>query len=133
MISQDDMTITYRPLADGDCDFCVRVHHLAMREYVEPLWGWNEAQQDLLALDFLKHRDAVHEIVLIDGVPLGYVSYQLRTDGLFLNKLYLHPKYHGKGYGSEILQRIVRLAPSTSIPIQLSVLVTNPRARTFYE
>ena len=31
------MMITYRPMAAGDREFCVRVHHLSMRAYVEPL------------------------------------------------------------------------------------------------
>ena len=44
------MPMTYRPLAAGDRDFCVRVHHLAMRRYVEPPWGWDEPRQDRLAL-----------------------------------------------------------------------------------
>jgi hypothetical protein len=33
------MIVTYRPIAVTDHDFCIRVHHLSMREYVEPLWG----------------------------------------------------------------------------------------------
>ena len=38
------MMITYRPLAVRDREFCVRVHHLSVRAYVEPIWGWNEAR-----------------------------------------------------------------------------------------
>ena len=127
------MALTYRPLATCDRDFCVLVHHLAMRAYVEPLWGWNEAQQDRLALEFLDHRDAIHEVVLADGSPIGYLSYQHRHDCLFLNKLHLHPEYHNKEFGSEILLRMIRRADSAAVPIALSVLTTNLRARVFYE
>jgi RimJ/RimL family protein N-acetyltransferase len=127
------MALTYRPVAAGDREFCVLVHHLAMRAYVEPLWGWDEAQQDRLALEFLDHRDAIHEIVLADGSPIGYLSYQNRHDRLCLNKLHLHPQYHNRGFGSEILLRMIRRADSAAVPIELSVLTTNPRARAFYE
>ena len=60
------MTITYRAVTAGDRAFCVRVHHLAMRAYVEPMWGWNEVLQDTLALEFLEHRNATHEIAVSD-------------------------------------------------------------------
>src|SRR5262245_28324775 len=125
-------SLTYRPLTADDSEFCVRVHHLAMREYVEPLWGWDEAAQDAWALDFLKHRDVTHEIVLINDRPIGYISYQQTGDCLLLHKLYLHPDYHSKGLGSQILRRMIRLADSVSTPVQLSVLTTNHRARSFY-
>jgi GNAT superfamily N-acetyltransferase len=127
------MALTYRPLATRDRDFCVLVHHLAMRAYVEPLWGWDEARQDRLALEFLDHHDAIHEVVQADGSPIGYLSYQHGHDRLILNKLYLHPQYHNKGFGSEILLRMIRRADSAAVPIELSVLTTNPRARVFYE
>jgi GNAT superfamily N-acetyltransferase len=127
------MALTYRPLATRDRDFCVLVHHLAMRAYVEPLWGWDEARQDRLALEFLDHHDAIHEVVQADGSPIGYLSYQHGHDRLILNKLYLHPQYHNKGFGSEILLRMIRRADSAAVPIELSVLSTNPRARVFYE
>jgi ribosomal protein S18 acetylase RimI-like enzyme len=127
------MALTYRPLATRDRDFCVLVHHLAMRAYVEPLWGWDETQQDRLALEFLGHRDAIHEVVLADGSPIGYLSYQHGHDRLTLNKLHLHPEYHNKGFGSEILLRMIRRADSAAVPIELSVLTTNLRARVFYE
>jgi GNAT superfamily N-acetyltransferase len=127
------MMIAYRPLADGDRDFCVRVHHLSMRAYVEPIWGWDEAQQDILALEFLEHRNAIHEIALLGEVPIGYLSYQDKADTLFLNQLSLHPDQQGQGHGSKIMARLVRMARSGRKPIQLSVLTTNPRARALYE
>jgi GNAT superfamily N-acetyltransferase len=125
--------ITYRPLVASDKEFCVRVHHLAMRAYVEPLWGWAQAQQDILAVEFFEHRNAIHEIALLSEVPIGYLSYQDKSDALFLNKFYLHPDHQGQGHGSEIMARLVGMAHSGRKQIELSVLTTNPRARAFYE
>lgn len=127
------MTITYRPLAAGDHEFCVRLHHLAMRAYVEPLWGWNEALQDERALEALGRRDGSHEIVLLNENPIGYLSYQDRPECVLLNELYLHPHYQGQGHGREIMVRLISMAHSSRKPIELSVLTTNPQARRFYE
>src|SRR6266571_6002914 len=44
-------------LAANGWDFCVRVHHLAMRAYVGPLCGWNEAQQASTRLYRAPHGD----------------------------------------------------------------------------
>jgi ribosomal protein S18 acetylase RimI-like enzyme len=127
------MTITYRPLTPADHEFCVRVHHLAMRAYVEPLWGWNEALQSQRALESLARPDAVHEIALLNEMPLGYLSYEDRPESLFLDELYLHPDHQAQGHGGEIMSRLIAMAHSRRKPIELSVLTTNPRARRFYE
>jgi GNAT superfamily N-acetyltransferase len=127
------MTVTYRPLTSGDHAFCVRVHHLAMRSYVEPLWGWNEALQDQRVLESLARDEAVHEIVLFNEAPIGYLSHEDRPEFIFLNELYLHPDYQAQGHGGKIVSRLIAMAHSRRKPIELSVLRTNPRARRFYE
>ncbi len=127
------MAITYRPLTASDRDFCVRVHHLAMRRYVEPLWGWDEAQQDRLAHAEIADRHAIHEVALIGATPIGYLSYQDLSDVLFLDTLFLHPDHQGRGHGAQIVARLIALAGSRRKPIELSVLATNPRAQAFYE
>lgn len=50
--ARQEMIVSYRPIAVTDHDFCIRVHHLSMRAYVEPLWGWNEPLQDNWRLNF---------------------------------------------------------------------------------
>jgi ribosomal protein S18 acetylase RimI-like enzyme len=127
------MAISYRPFVAGDRDFCVRVHHLAMRRYVEPLWGWSEALQNQRALESLERRDAAHEIVLLNEVPIGYLCYEDRPEFLFLSELYLHPDHHRQGHGSEIMRKLIAMAQSRQKPIELSVLTTNPSARRFYK
>jgi GNAT superfamily N-acetyltransferase len=126
------MAITCRPLAGNDRDFCVRVHHLAMRSYIEPLWGWDEARQDRLAREEIADPHAIHEIALVDATPIGYLSYQDLPDVLYLDTLFLHPDHQGRGHGSAIMARLIAHAHSRRKPLELSVLATNPRARAFY-
>src|SRR5271155_5224493 len=121
------MTITFRPVTAADHEFCFSVHHLSMRAYVEPLWGWDEALQDMKVLESIERRDAIHEIALATGTPIGYLSLQLKTEVLFLHELYLHPDHQGQGHGSEILSRLIGLH-SARKTAELSVLTTNPRA-----
>lgn len=127
------MVLSYRHLVPGDRDFCVRAHHLAMRAYVEALWGWDEAVQDRLAWEALRKSDATHEIALLGNTPIGYLSYGETPEHLFLRQLYLHPAHQGQGHGSAILSRLMAHAASANQPVELSVLTTNPRARAFYE
>jgi GNAT superfamily N-acetyltransferase len=127
------MPVTYRPLVPQDWAYCIKVHHLAMRAYVEAIWGWDENQQDEWAVEFFRHREAIHEIALVSEEPIGYLSYEDMDDDLVLEQLYLHPDHQGQGYGSEILSRLIGLAHSVGKPLSLSVLTTNPRARAFYE
>lgn len=129
--SEAPLALSYRPVAPDDRDYCIEVHHRAMRSYVEPLWGWDEAAQDRLAWDALRETGARHEIVLIGDSPIGYLSYLETPAHLFLRQLYLHPAHQGHGHGSAILSRLIARGPSAK-PMELSVLTTNPRARAFY-
>jgi GNAT superfamily N-acetyltransferase len=103
-----------------------------MRAYVEPLWGWDAARQDRLALAEIDDRHAIHEIALVDTTPIGYLSYQDLSDVLFLDTLYLHPDHQGRRHGGSIMARLIARAHGGGKPIELSILTANPRARMFY-
>lgn len=41
------MTVyTLRPATAEDYDFLFALHRAAMREYIEPIWGWHEEWQE---------------------------------------------------------------------------------------
>lgn len=71
----------------------------------------------------------VHDEVFVaeegDAI-LGFAA----LHGEFLEHLYVHPKYHGRGVGSRLLAQVIGLRPEG---FRLWVFQKNKQARRFYE
>lgn len=64
----------------------------------------------------------------------GYISFQLRDNYLFLSKIYVHPKFQGKGIGQAALQFVENYAKEQGADfIQLTVNKYNTRTIAIYE
>jgi GNAT superfamily N-acetyltransferase len=119
------MTISLRTAIEADKPFLSRLEEVCMREYVVALWGaWRPRPDDKLVLEG-------HRIVVEHQDDIGCIATALRPDHIWLDKLYLLPSAQRRGVGGEIMRMLISDAEAASLPIKLSVLVTNP-ALVFY-
>jgi len=120
---------TLRPVVLADRGFLERLHELAMRPYVEALWGWDpEAQQAYFDEHFRPHDG--WSVIVVDGAPAGRLVIEEREREVYLAEIELLPSCQGRGVGSEV---IAALLASAAKPVELRVLHVNPRARALYE
>ena len=92
------MTINLRPATETDKWFCRRVHHEAYRDVVTRQFGrWDEAMQDA----FFDKNWALspHQVVELDGSPVGCFSREIKQDHIFLAEVQLLPEYQNRGIG----------------------------------
>ena len=90
-----------------DAEFGHNVHHRAYRDVVERQFGvWNVAAQDAFFRD--GWNAAAHEIVECDGVPVGYISVEDRSDLVHVRELVLLPEFQNRGIGTEATRAMVR-------------------------
>lgn len=69
-------------------------------------------------------------VVVVDGVIAGFLSISSNADCGWIEQLYLHPAWIGRGLGTQMLERArAELTP----PIRLYTFQCNQRARDFYE
>ena len=69
-------------------------------------------------------------VAVVDEVIAGFLSVSTSADCSWIEQLYLHPGWIGRGIGTELLDRArAELAP----PIRLYTFQCNERARDFYE
>jgi GNAT superfamily N-acetyltransferase len=69
-------------------------------------------------------------VALVDGAVVGFLSISSGAAGGWIEQLYLHPDWVGRGLGTQMLERArAELAP----PIRLYTFQCNQRAREFYE
>jgi GNAT superfamily N-acetyltransferase len=121
---------TLRPASGTDYAWLRRLHHAAMRELVERVWGWDEAFQDAY---FREHFDpSGRQIVQVAGVDVGVIKVLHQGDELFLAEIQIMPAHQGHGLGSALIRDLQDRARLEGLPVGLQVTRAN-RARVLYE
>jgi len=102
---------------------------LSMEEYVNETRGtpWDDRRERTQFLDQI----SIESIKLIraDGEIVGFIDFRKNGESCNLHTIIVIPAWQSKGVGSIVLDRLMAAAKC----ISLSVLRTNPRARSFYE
>ena len=124
------MKYTLRHVRDADYEFLYRLKVVCLKEYVEAIWGWDEARQRRHFA--VKFDPAASRIVVAFGRDAGQLSIEERPEEIYLNGIYLLPAYQGQGLGSQILRDVMAGAKQSDRPVRLQVLAGNP-ARRLYE
>ncbi len=67
--------------------------------------------------------------------PVGYLSFTIKdTERYHINKLYIDPDYHGKGFGKVLLDEAIKIIKNSGGSIvELHVNEHNTKAIGFYE
>ena len=124
------MDISLRPATENDYDFLWWLHGATMRDYVDAIWGWDEAvQRQFFQVRF---NPARMEIVECAGEAVGYIAVERREESIFLGAIEIAPKYQGQGIGTGLIRDLKSEAERRSVPLKLQVLQGNP-ARRLYE
>jgi N-acetylglutamate synthase-like GNAT family acetyltransferase len=124
------MIVSRRAATAADTAFARRTHHAAYRDVVEQQFGsWDETRQDEF---FATSWDpATHEIILRDGIPVGYCAIEYARDEMHLRELVISPAEQGRGVGTELLRQLQGMAQADAKPIRLRTFRHN-RAQQLY-
>jgi len=119
-----------RSATAADEEILYEIHRGAMRAHVEPVWGWDEADQ---RARFHAAFDPAHlAVITVDGRSLGLLRVEDRPDEVVLAIIELAPEVQGHGLGGEIVRHVVDQAAARGVGVRLQVLRNNP-ARRLYE
>lgn len=120
--------LALRPATDADIPFACEAHHKGYYDtIVKQFPPFDEAQQDRFFMDtWNKHS---HFMVEMAGDTCGYLAYEVQADYLRVIELVLHPRCHGRGVGSTVLDWAKKEAAGK--PVRLQVLLLNT-AYNFY-
>lgn len=124
------MNYALRNAHDTDFEFLKNLHHQTLRPYVEPLWGWDEAEQDRLFEERFEPRSL--QVILVNNEPAGLLQIEEFPHELFLTNMLVKPSLQRQGLGSKILRDLTLRATVIGKTIGLTVLQPNP-ARRLYE
>jgi GNAT superfamily N-acetyltransferase len=128
----DSRTPAYslRAATDRDATFIYDLRAVGLREYVNRIWGWDEAFQ---AARFQERFDpACYQVVTVSGRDIGAVAIEWRDGEVFLADIELLPEWRGVGLGTAIISAVLDEARRRGLPVALQVLKGNS-ARRLYE
>jgi len=126
----DPASIQLRPATHADLEFLYRVQHDSMRPHIERVYGaWDEEER--LKRFHAKTDPASHDIIELDGVPVGCQWVRRDPDALFLVRIYLMPAVHGRGIGTHVVNLLLERARRERLPVRLRVLKGNPAKRLY--
>ena len=122
--------IALRPATEADREFLRSLHHACYRRWVEPIWGWDELDQDRRFDETFSV--AGRSIVELANEPIGTVKTSSQGRWHFLEDIEVEPGHQGRGIGTRVLRGVLAEADRAHLPVRLRVLHTNP-ARRLYE
>lgn len=125
------MDVTLRPASNQDREFLYALHCSTMREAIEQTWGWDDAWQ---RTDF-EERLAAFAVSVIEAEarPVGSLWLELKPGELYIHDLEVTPARQGRGIGTAVVGMVIEQGARQGLPVVLSVLSVNPRARALYE
>ena len=123
--------ITIRPISLRDYSFGFFVIKKSYKKYIEKTWGWNtEFQKNYYRQNF----DIMNLCIIeYDKVRIGLFKYTEEVEKIYIDQIYILPKYQSKGIGSKILIDIIDIGKSKKKPIELQVLKINLKGIKFYQ
>ncbi len=120
-----------RRASESDKRFLYVLHCATMREAIERTWGWDEAWQ---RYDFEKRfQQYLVSIIEADGRDAGCLWVESSPGLIYIADFQILPDLQGRGIGTSVLQGLLAQAATRQVPVELSVLQMNPRARRLYE
>ena len=125
------MDLNLRPASERDREFLYALHCSTMRDVIEQTWGWDDAGQ---RADFQKRFD-MHTVSIIEAESrsVGSLWLEQKPDSLYIHELQVAPPQQGRGIGTAVIEMVIEQGASRGLPIALSVVPANPRARDLYE
>jgi ribosomal protein S18 acetylase RimI-like enzyme len=127
----DEVEIDLRPAEERDREFLWALHCSTMRDVIEQTWSWDEAgQRALFEQRFEQHSVSIIEV---QARSVGSLWLERRPDSLYIHDLQVAPPHQGGGIGTAVIEMVIEEAAGRGLPVALSVLPANPRARRLYE
>ena len=102
-----------------------------MRDVIEATWGWDEAWQ---RADF-DRRLAAYVVSIIEAEyrAAGSLWLEWKPESLYIHEVQVLPEYQNKGLGTEVVRYVIEQGAQRQLPVTLSVVPANPRAKRLYE
>jgi ribosomal protein S18 acetylase RimI-like enzyme len=119
------------PATDYDFDFVYQLKKTAYMEYVEQVWGWDDAFQYRFHSESFAAGNT--NIIFEGDKRIGSVDVDEATSSIFISGLYILPDHQSRGIGTTIINQLLERAKAANKRLELEVLKVNVKALRLYE
>lgn len=139
MANDEAQLVTLRPVRPEDTDL-LREIYASTRSDEMALVPWDAAQKEVFVrMQFnaqqehyaAYHPHANHDIILVDGHPVGRLYVARNDEKIHILDITLLPQHRNAGIGTPILQSLMEEAAQNGKPLSIYVEGFNPSLRLF--
>ncbi|WP_417873997.1 GNAT family N-acetyltransferase [Xanthomarina gelatinilytica] len=123
--------LTFIPAKYEDWKLTFEFKKDGLKSYVEKIWGWDEKIQKKMHKDNFDPKKT--EIIQSENNQIGFWTIQTSESEIYLENLILGKEFQNNGFGTKIMDLIIRKSEKEKKSIRLRVLKENKRAKKFYE
>jgi ribosomal protein S18 acetylase RimI-like enzyme len=134
--------ISMRVVVMPDDEMFLRELYASTREEDVAMWGLPDEQaKALVDMQYRAQKgqyeaqfpDALHEIILLDGRPVGRLMTTRSEEEVFAIDIALLTEYRSRRIGENVFKALMREAEESNRPLNFSVLMSNHKAIKFYK
>ena len=114
------MNIVLIAVTIGDSEELVALPIAAMRESLERIGRFSPERARARFLESFVPEHTRH--IVVDEHRIGFVMIRPNEEGLYLDHLYIHPDFQGRGYGRQVMAIILAEADEANLPIKVGAL-----------
>lgn len=121
-------SITIRKVAPSDLPEVAELAAIIWREHYTPIIGSEQVEymlekfQSVPAMAKQISEGVSYYCIVLDGDCVGYLSFYLKEDALFLSKIYVSSQLRGQGIGRQAMQFVMEQAQLQGLAkVQLTV------------
>lgn len=112
--------VTLRPTSTDDVEELVALRIVAMRESLERIGRFDPERARQRFVSGFVPEQTRH--IVLRGERVGFVAVKPSSDGLFLDHLYVHPRFQGRGIGSAVLAILFSEADTLRLSLRVGAL-----------
>lgn len=116
--------VTLRQAADRDEAFLRKLHREAMGPHVEAALGWWDTDEQ--EKRFAKAAVSWHQIIVLDGHPIGCLLLLSKSNAVILSRIWIIPSVQGRGIGTHLVLQVCKRAQEDGCPVRLQVPQSEP-------
>ena len=138
-MTSDTPQVSLRDATPDDDEFLASLYG-TLRQQELDMTGWDAAQRDaFIRMQFAAQQahyrthypTGVHQIILLDGLPVGRVYWADLKDELHFLDITVLPEYRSRGIGTPLIERLLKEAAASGKPARIFVESYNPSLRLF--
>tara|TARA_R110002020_G_scaffold424471_1_gene633730 strand:+ start:973 stop:1446 length:474 start_codon:yes stop_codon:yes gene_type:complete len=120
-----------RPAKYEDWKLTFELKKDGLKSYVEKIWGWDEKIQKKMHKENFDPKKT--KIIQLENNEIGYWTIRTSDSEIYLENLVLGKDFQNSGFGTKIMDSIIKKSEKEKKSIGLRVLKENKKAKKFYE